>query len=125
MEKVEPEGTDPTDPTDRTDGTNRKDRTYEPARLRSTGVNSQRPTGFDFGVQRGRRQAGQEFALGQDADHGGVVGRVSLFGQPQGQSLALAGPGQVAAQGAVAGHAAGDGHTRGPEAERGPDGLGK
>jgi len=67
---------------------------------------SQRPIGFDVGIEGGGGNAGEKLALGQDGDHGGVVGGVFCFGQPQDQSLALAFAGQLPAQGAVAGHAA-------------------
>ena len=67
---------------------------------------SQRPTWFDVGVEGGGGEAGEEFALGQDGDHGGVVGGVLGFGEAQEQSFAPAFAGHLPAQGAVAGHAA-------------------
>ena len=84
---------------------------------------SERPTGFDVGVEGGGGETGEEFALGKNGDHGGVVGGVFGFGEAQDQSLAPAFAGHLPAQGAVASHAAGDGDAGCAQTQRGPDGL--
>ena len=49
-----------------------------------------------------------EFALGEDADHGGVVGAEAALGQAEGVATRSAGAGEFAAERAVAGDAAGE-----------------
>ena len=56
---------------------------------------SERPIRLDVGVNIGGGDADGEFALGDDGDHGGVVGGAFCLRKPQGQSFATAFPGQL------------------------------
>ena len=65
------------------------------------------PAGKDFGIERRRRHAPQPLALGEEGDHGGVVGAERGTSEAHGETGAASGRLQPGTQGAVARHAAG------------------